>query len=39
MNHTVKMASDGLIYTPSFKKIASGIQIILRLSARQFAKL
>jgi hypothetical protein len=32
----VEMASDGMIYVPSFMKINSGIQIILRLLPCQF---
>jgi hypothetical protein len=31
MKNTVEMASDVMIYVPSFMKIGSGIQVILRL--------
>jgi hypothetical protein len=31
MKYTVEMASDGMICVPSFMKIGSGIQVILRL--------
>jgi hypothetical protein len=30
MNYDIEMDSDGTIYTPSFMKIGSGIQVILR---------
>jgi hypothetical protein len=39
MRYTVDMALDGMIYTPSFMKIGSGIQVILRLLLRQFERL
>jgi hypothetical protein len=39
MRYTVKMASDGMIYIPSFMKIVSLIQVILRLLPRQFESL
>jgi hypothetical protein len=35
MKYTVKMASDGTIHVPSFMKIGSGIQVILRSVPRQ----
>jgi hypothetical protein len=31
MRHTVEMASDVMVYVPSFIKICSGIQVIIRL--------
>jgi hypothetical protein len=30
MKYTVEMASDGMIYIPSFIKVGSGIQKLLR---------
>jgi hypothetical protein len=30
MRHTVEMASDGMIYIPSFMKIGKGVQAILK---------
>jgi hypothetical protein len=39
MRHTTKMTSGGMTYTPSFMKIASGIQVILMLSPQQFQRL
>jgi hypothetical protein len=36
MKYTVEMASDGMLYIPSFMKIGSGIQVILRLLFEQF---
>jgi hypothetical protein len=39
MRYTVEMASDGMIYIPSFMKTDSGIQKILRLLPRQFERL
>jgi hypothetical protein len=35
MKYTVDMASDGMICIPSFIRIGSGIQIIIRLLPRQ----
>jgi hypothetical protein len=35
MKYIVEMASDGMIYIPSFMKIGSGIQVILRLLPQQ----
>jgi hypothetical protein len=32
MRHTVEMTSDGMIYIPSFMKIGTGVQAILRFS-------
>jgi hypothetical protein len=37
--YTVEMASEGMIYVPSFMKIALGIQVILRLIPRQSERL
>jgi hypothetical protein len=37
--YTVKMASDGMIYIPSFMKIGLGIQVILRLLPIQSERL
>jgi hypothetical protein len=34
MRYTVQMASDGMIYIPSFMKISRGIQAILRVCPR-----
>jgi hypothetical protein len=39
MKYTVEMASDGMTYTPTFIKIGSGIQAILRLLPRQSERL
>jgi hypothetical protein len=39
MKYTIEMASDGMIYIPSFMKIGSGIQVILRLLPRQSERL
>jgi hypothetical protein len=39
MKCTVDMASDGMIYIPSFISIGSGIQIIIRLLHRQSERL
>jgi hypothetical protein len=39
MNYTVEMASDGVMYIPSFIKIGSGIKVILRLLPQQFERL
>jgi hypothetical protein len=39
MKYTVEMASHGMIYIPSFMKIGSGIQVILRLLLRQSERL
>jgi hypothetical protein len=39
MRYTVEIASDGMMYLPSFMKIGSGIQVMLRLLCRQFEKL
>jgi hypothetical protein len=36
MKYTVEMASECMIYIPSFMKIGSGIHVILRLLHRQF---
>jgi hypothetical protein len=33
--HAVEMTSDAMIYIPSFMKIGSNIQVILRLLPRQ----
>jgi hypothetical protein len=30
MNYAVKMAADGMIYIPSFMKIGTGVQAILK---------
>lgn len=30
-DYIVDMTTDGMVYTPSFMKIGSGIQVILRL--------
>jgi hypothetical protein len=35
----VEMASGGTIYVPSFMTTGSGIQVILRVLAQQFARL
>jgi hypothetical protein len=39
MWYTVEMASDGMIYIPSFMKIGSGIQVILMLLPQQHERL
>jgi hypothetical protein len=39
VKYTVEMASDGLIYVPSFMKIRSDVQVILRLLPRQSERL
>jgi hypothetical protein len=39
VKYTVEMASDGMIYVSSFKKIGSGIQVILKLLSRQSERL
>jgi hypothetical protein len=39
MRYTAEMASDGMVYIPSYMKTVSGIQVILRLLPRQFDKL
>jgi uncharacterized RmlC-like cupin family protein len=39
MKYTVEMAPGGMIYIPSFMKICSSIQVILRLSPRQSERL
>jgi hypothetical protein len=39
MKYTIELASDGMIYIPSFIKIGLGIQIILRLLPPQSEKL
>jgi hypothetical protein len=39
MKHTVEMASDGMIYTPSFMKTGPDVQLISRLSLRQLERL
>jgi hypothetical protein len=31
MRYTVEIASDGMIHLPSFMKIGSGVQLILKL--------
>jgi hypothetical protein len=36
MMYTFEMASDCMIYIPSFKTIGSGIQVLLRLLPQQF---
>jgi hypothetical protein len=38
MKYTVEMASDGMIYIPSFMKISSGIQTISSLLPRRSEK-
>jgi hypothetical protein len=35
MKYTFEMASDGIIYIPSFMMISLGIQVILRLLPQQ----
>jgi hypothetical protein len=35
MRNIVQMTSDGMIYIPNFMKMCLGIQVILRLLARQ----
>jgi hypothetical protein len=37
--YTVDMVLDGVIYIPTFRKIGSGIQVILRLLPRQLERL
>jgi hypothetical protein len=39
MKYTAEMASDVIIYLPSFMKIGSDIQVILRLLPRQSVRL
>jgi hypothetical protein len=39
MKYTVEVASDGMIYIPSFMKIGSGIQVIFKLLSRQSERL
>jgi hypothetical protein len=39
MKYTVEMASDGMIYVPSFMKIGLGLQVILRLLPAQSERL
>jgi hypothetical protein len=39
MKYTVEMASGGMIYIPSFMKIGSGIQLILKVLPQQFERL
>jgi hypothetical protein len=39
MRYTVDMAPDGMIYIPSFTKIGSGTQVILRSLPQQFERL
>jgi hypothetical protein len=39
MNYAVEMASDDIIYIPSFMTIGSGIQVILRLLPKKFERL
>jgi hypothetical protein len=39
MKYTAEKASDGMIYIPSFTKISSVIQVILRLLPRQSERL
>jgi hypothetical protein len=34
MKYTVEVASDGMMYVPSFVKNSSGIQVILKLLFR-----
>jgi hypothetical protein len=36
MIYAVEMASDGMKYMPGFMKIDSGIEVILRLSPKEF---
>jgi hypothetical protein len=33
MKYTLEMGSDGVIYIPSFMKIGTGVQAILRFSS------
>jgi hypothetical protein len=35
----IEMASNGIIYIPSFMKIESGIQVILRVLPQQLERL
>jgi hypothetical protein len=39
MRYAAEMASDCVMYIPSFMKIDSSIQVILRLLLRQFERL
>jgi hypothetical protein len=39
MRYTADMASDGMIWIPSFMKIGSSIRVILRLLPRQSERL
>jgi hypothetical protein len=39
MRYTVEMASDRMIYIPSFIKIGSGIQVTLRLLHQESERL
>jgi hypothetical protein len=39
MMYSTEMASDGMIYIPSFMMIGSGIQVMLRLLPEQFERL
>jgi hypothetical protein len=39
MRYTVEMASDGMIYVPSFMKICSGIEVIIWLLPRHSERL
>jgi hypothetical protein len=39
MRYAVHMASHGMTYIPSFMKIGSDIEVILRLEPRQPARL
>jgi hypothetical protein len=39
MKCAIEIASDGMMYIPSFMKIGSGIQAILRLLPRQSERL
>jgi hypothetical protein len=34
MKYTVKMAAGGVIYIPSFMKICTGVQAVLRIRLR-----
>jgi hypothetical protein len=39
MRYTTEVISGGVTYSPSFMKIGSDIQVILRLSPQQFQRL